>query len=213
MFKTNRQKKNLLGKLKTIAEKLSRAMSHKLYLQECRTKELLPRALNVARHIKSMELKGSEGCFDILKEAGEKLVANQLRKWDIQLGHLTHQKDVLFDKLRIGLNHEEFKHEQTLIAKHANSVMSVEMNKKREKIVRDTEELNIIKGQYTVKKKIQRRFNQVQQEQLNVNNVETDINEPPECRITGKVKNISSRPLSAPEKELLQNPKRSKPRV
>ena len=130
---TLRQKKHLLGKLKTLSEKMSRAMSHKLYLEECKAKELFPRSLNVAKHIKSMELRHSKGCFDILKEASDKLVSNQLTKWDLHLGQLYHQRDVYMEKLRIGLDHEELKLEKTLIAQHANNVMNVLRTKKKSK--------------------------------------------------------------------------------
>ena len=197
---TTRQKKNLLWKLKTLMEKLSRGMCHKFYLEECRTKGLLPIALNVAKHMKSLELKDSEGCFDILKEANDKLVANQIRKWDIKVGQLNHQKDVYIEKLNSALNQEDLKHEKTLLAKHDNNVMIVERHKKTEKIERDTQELNMIKSQFIGKKKRQRRFKKTNNDQLNVNNVETNFNDTPECRITGKVKNLSSRPLTVPEK-------------
>ena len=130
---TTKQKKHLLGKLKSIGEKLARSMSHKLYLEECLSKELCPRALNVAKHMKSTELKDSEGCYDILKEASDKLVANQLNKWDIRLGQLYHQRDVFMEKLRSGLSQEDLKQEQTLLAQHVNNVMNVERNNKRNK--------------------------------------------------------------------------------
>ena len=179
-------------------------MSHKLYLEECQSKEMCPRALNVAKLVKSVELKDSEGCYDILKEASDKLVANQLSKWDIRLGQLNQQKDVYMQKLRSGLSQEEFKQEQALIVQHVNNVMKVEQEKKRTKILRDTDEINMIKGQYTVKKKKQRRFRRKENEQLNVNSVDSNQNVMPECRITGKVKNLSSRQLRVPEKELLE---------
>ena len=92
--------------MKSLSEKLARAVSHNLYLEE-----LFPRSLNVAKHIKSMEFRHSEGCFDILKEASDKLVSNQLRKWDLHLGQLSHQKDVYMEKLCTGLCHE-LKHEK-----------------------------------------------------------------------------------------------------
>ena len=158
---------------------------------------MFPRSLNVAKHIKSMELRHSEGCFDILKEASDKLVSNQLRKWDLHLGQLNHQKDVYMEKLRIGLDHEELKLEKTLIAQHANNVMNVLSTKKRAKIERDTNEFNIIKNQFTVKSKRQRRFKK--KDNLSVTSAETVLNDNTGCRITGKVKNLSSRPLTVPE--------------
>ena len=154
--------------------------------------------------LNSVELKDSEGCYDILKEASDKLVANQLSKWDIRLGQLNQQKDVYMQKLRSGLSQEEFKQEQALIVQHVNNVMKVEQEKKRTKILRDTDEINMIKGQYTVKKQKQRRFRREENEQLNVNSVDSNQNVMPAFRITGKVKNLSSRQLRVPEKEFLE---------
>ena len=61
-------------------------------------------------------------------------MSNQLRKWDLHLGQLSHQKDVYMEKLRIGLDHEELKLEKTLIAQHANNVMNVLTTKKKQKL-------------------------------------------------------------------------------
>ena len=199
---TLRQKKHLVGKLKTFVEKLARGISHKLYLEECISKGLFPRALNVASQIKSLELRGSQGCFDILKEASDKLVSNQLRKWDLRVGQLNHQKDVFIEKLRSGLNQEDFEHEKTLLSQHSDNVMNVEKINKRRKIERDTNEFTIIESQFITQNKRQRRFKR--REVVNVNNVVIDFNANPECRITGKVKNLSSRPLEVPEQELME---------
>ena len=57
---TTRQKKHLLGILKSTVGKLARSMSHKLYLEECQSKEICPRALNVAK------LSGVEGFRGLL---------------------------------------------------------------------------------------------------------------------------------------------------
>ena len=54
---TIRQVKNLVGKLKKTIKKLVRAISHQIYLEECKNKGIFPRALYVAKLIKSGELK------------------------------------------------------------------------------------------------------------------------------------------------------------
>ena len=156
---TRRQLKVLLGKVKKCKEKWARAVGHRTYLEECKSKNIVPRALNVARHMKSGELK-TEEIFEIFKESSQKLLQNQLTKWENRIGNLTHQLSVYREKLKESLSQEDFDSEMEKSRLHATNVMNVVLLKKRTKICRDTNEQNITKEQYTVRvtKRKCRRF-------------------------------------------------------
>ena len=199
---TARQKAILLSKLKKIKEKWARAVGHKVYLEECKSKEILPRALNIARHMKSGELK-SEEIFDIFRESSMKLVSNQHEKWEKRVGNLTHHLGNIKEKLKSGLSQENFQFEMEKSRIHGTNVMNAVLEHKQGKVQRDTEELNITKAQYTVRQRKCRRF--VRKENNNEVNVHHDNPEVvEENRINGKVKNLSSKVLDRYEKEVLE---------
>ena len=202
-----RQKRILTSNFKKITEKWVRAASHKIYLEECKSKNILPRALNVARHMKSGELKSNE-IYDIFRKSSEYLLENQLTKWDKKAINLKCQMRIVNEKLRNVLSPEAFALENEKCTTHGSNVMNACLEKKRGKVERDTHELNMTKQLFQAgnqKRKCRRFIRKDVNQDTSVNQEEEDDSiEPEENRINGKVKNLSSKVLDEYERSVLE---------
>jgi hypothetical protein len=74
-----RDQKGLIKHLKSDSEKYVRARSQAEYLQECLSKKILPRSINLCKVVKSAILweNNTKDTFEILFDASEKLVKEQ----------------------------------------------------------------------------------------------------------------------------------------
>ena len=111
------------------------------------------------------------------------------------------------EKLRAGLNDQNYKVEIEKNLLHKQHVMDACLLRKQEKIQRDTQEVSITKKQYltsTARKKKCRRFKRKEETNDENNNNEIENNIPNSDRISDKVKNISSYTLENDQKKLLE---------
>ena len=74
--------KGLVKQLKSNAEKYVRARSQAEYLEECISKNILPRSINLVRLVKSSSLweNNANETFEILFETSLKLIQDQLNE-------------------------------------------------------------------------------------------------------------------------------------
>ena len=74
--------KRLVNRISRTAEKYIRARNQSEYLQECLSKKILPRSINLVKLVKSKllwEENNNSDTFEILFEAGVKLTKDQMK--------------------------------------------------------------------------------------------------------------------------------------
>jgi hypothetical protein len=176
--------KGLVKQLKSNAEKYVRARSQAEYLEECISKNILPRSINLVRLVKSSSLweNNANETFKILFETSLKLIQDQLNEKRERYEKLDRESRELRGLLNLDIGNEQFVKEETRIKQHMSNVLRVEKVNKTKKILRDTKETREIRSERTSetpcrnKKRKNRRFrrhipNASQQSEINVTNV------------------------------------------
>ena len=214
--------KGLVKQLKSNAEKYVRARSQAEYLEECISKNILPRSINLVRLVKSSSLweNNANETFEILFETSLKLIQDQLNEKRERYEKLDSESRELRSLLKLDIGNEQFVKEETRIKQHMSNVLRVEKVNKTKKILRDTTETRDIRSERASetpcrnKKRKNRRFrrhipNASQQSEINVTNVmiasesSSDLNDHV-SRIHGNVKNLSSHELTEHERSVLE---------
>ena len=205
---TERQREILVNKWKKVFKRLGVVKSHIKYLHECQNKQIVPRGLNLALLFKSEELwKGDKTqTLEILLKSSGDLQKVQLSRWEKEKDAIEEkltkfQKDVcdfigedegnkIFNEGK-RLSEEEFKNQ---------------MANKNRKLERDTKEGRELVNRIGKKKKT-RRFRNRKRAAAPDNIVEGD-DIPPQPddanRLGAKVKNLSSKELTAGQSHLLE---------
>ena len=108
-----RQVGNLVGNIKKNVEKLARHESHLEYLHECKEKSVIPRGLNLVKLVKSQILwESKEKTFGILFESSNKLLDQEVTKWESKKVKLEQQNKNFLSKLKELLPGEMFMEER-----------------------------------------------------------------------------------------------------
>ena len=106
-----RLQKRLTKQLKKKAEKYVRARCQSEYLQECISKQIIPRSINLVKLVKSAglwEINAKQDTFDILFEASKKLVENQLKIKEGQYKNIDEEGKALRETLKQDIGDERF---------------------------------------------------------------------------------------------------------
>ena len=212
--------KRLVKHLKKKSEKYIRARIQAEYLQECLTKHILPRSINLVKLIKSKilwENSKTDDTFEILFEAGVKLLKEQLKNKEEIFKRIDEEGNDLRKTLRAEIGPDKFREEDERLKKHMLNVYNVEKVLKSKKVLRDTKETVEVRNMYAQnppKTSRNRRFkrqlpNCIGENNNNVTNVNTDLDTNSNLcdhvsRIHGKVKNLSSQQLTQDQLTLLE---------
>ena len=191
---------------------LSKIQSHIKYLENCKSRKIIPRFINLAILTKSGELwKGNKKTiFNILTKSSEELLNETLARWKNEKNNLENNVKRTEDKLIEYLGEEEAIDILDEAIKMSELAFKKEMERKQTKLVRDEEEKVELVNRFGKKKK-NRRFrrrnprlehtNNNTEETEEINNNEEEINA---NNLGSKVKNISSKDLTEDQRKLLE---------
>ena len=139
----------LLSKIKVNNEKQARTVSHLKYMSQCKEQSIIPRGLNLVRLVKSQIIwESSNDAFEILIETSNKLLDQEMSKWEKKKCILENQNRTFMKQLEENINHADFVREKENFERHKLSVTNVENQLKARKIQRDTAELKQLKQKY-----------------------------------------------------------------
>ena len=129
VFQMTSCQKRLVKHLKKKSEKYVRAIIQAEYLQECLTKHILPRSINLVKLIKSKilwENSKTDDTFEILFEAGVKLLKEQLKNKEEIFKRIDEEGNDLRKTLRAEIGPDKFREEDERLKKHMLNVYNVE---------------------------------------------------------------------------------------
>ena len=141
--------KRLVNQLRKKSEKYVRARNQAEYLQECLSKEILPRSINLVKLVKSKTLweeSSNNDTFEILFEAGVKLTNDQIKLKKETYKKLDNEGRKLRTALKEELGMEKFESEDQRIKQHMLNVYNVEKLRKERKISRDTHKITALRN-------------------------------------------------------------------